>query len=715
MKHKYRMPYIEQHQRTECGLCCVAMISSYYYHELSMNELHEIYEAGRDGTSFFQLTKLLNNIGFETKAFRFPKERKILGLITTPAIALWEGQHFVVIDKVKKGRIYIVDPGMGKLVYSEDDFLQHFSQYVVSIISADNVERKKNRESYSQIYKIIFSGWKSFVPLLILSLLNYAVSFMIPLFIGQIMNNVTFGKDIKKSILFPMLGVISIVYFFVLLFQKIVSVNLTASIDGRLKKNIMDKIFHMPYRFFANRSKGDLLYSISGLIRIRDLFVNQFLIGLLDIGLMVCIFCYLAWLNPNILFSCVFFVIVNISILICTHGEIDQKNKLSVRSQNEVQNKETEIVYSIMGIKMEGFEDDIHKQWDKEYKKYVYRYVDGQIYSGIILTISQILTFLAPFFVVFIAINEFSSSERIVGTVFSVYTLVALLFTKTQNVFNVILGFINSKTFISRANEIIEAEEEMSDGEVCNIKGEVKLRNVGFSYTRDSRMILQDINVDIHPGEKIAIVGTSGAGKSTLAYLLTGLYEATQGTILYDGIDEKHMEKKSLRRQIGIVPQNMTLFNKTIYDNIVGDNTAVKEKDVIEACKIANIHEEILNMPMGYNTIISEMGMNLSGGQRQRLILARAIVKNPRIILLDEATSYLDNINERQIMERLKRRKVTTIVIAHRLSTIIDADKILVMNQGRIVEEGTHENLLELKDGLYRKMYKMEDKMVCNY
>ncbi|HFR3655208.1 TPA: peptidase domain-containing ABC transporter, partial [Streptococcus suis] len=222
-----------------------------------------------------------------------------------------------------------------------------------------------------------------------------------------------------------------------------------------------------------------------------------------------------------------------------------------------------------------------------------------------------------------------------------------------------------------------------------DLKGDIELRNVSFSYTKDSKKVLENISLEIKQGEQVAIVGSSGSGKSTLSKLLIGLYPASSGKILFDNIDYDEFEKKYLRQQIGIVPQDMTLFNKTILENIIGDNI-ISQEEVEEICKLVNIHDEIQNMPMGYHTIVSEMGLNLSGGQRQRIILARALVKKPRIMLLDEATSYLDNVNEKQIMRKFKEQNITIILIAHRLSTIIDSDQIFVMDNGKISERGTH-------------------------
>lgn len=418
---------------------------------------------------------------------------------------------------------------------------------------------------------------------------------------------------------------------------------------------------------------------------------------------------YLLQVDLLIFSSGLALLLIDFLALFLTRQNLDRKNKLFLRSQNEVQNKQIEIIYSMMGIKMEGFEAESYDQWSKVYNKYFYKYRSSQAYLSLVSTLFEIISFVSPFILLIAAIYMYSDKRFEVGVIFAIYSFSTILFQKVKNIFDTILGYINSKSFIYRANDILSEQPESREGEEVILKGAVKLNNVTFSYTKDSPTIIKNINININigRGDKVAIVGASGSGKSTLSKLLIGLYKPTGGNIFYDGLNEEWLDKKFLRKQIGIVPQDMTLFNKTIFENIVGEGN-FPEAEVIEACKIANIHEEIMAMPMNYNTLVSEMGMNLSGGQRQRIILARAIVKKPRIILLDEATSYLDNINEKQIMDSFKRNKVTTIVIAHRLSTIRDSDKIFVLDSGSVKESGSHSELMSINEGLYRNMYKLE-------
>jgi ATP-binding cassette subfamily B protein len=261
-------------------------------------------------------------------------------------------------------------------------------------------------------------------------------------------------------------------------------------------------------------------------------------------------------------------------------------------------------------------------------------------------------------------------------------------------------------SYMTRINDVLDMPREQQGQTVRPadaLRGHLVADGLSFRYSRSAPLVVQDVSLEIRPSQRVAIVGRSGSGKSTLAHLLLGLYPPEAGRVLYDGVELAQLDARSVRRQIGIVTQDAYLFGTTIRENVALADPTLPLEAVERACRLACIHDDIRAMPAGYETLLADGGASLSGGQRQRIALARALVHQPRILLLDEATSALDAVTERQVYQNLQALDCTAIVIAHRLSTIADADLILVLDQGRLVEQGRHDQLLAL-GGPYREL-----------
>lgn len=284
-----------------------------------------------------------------------------------------------------------------------------------------------------------------------------------------------------------------------------------------------------------------------------------------------------------------------------------------------------------------------------------------------------------------------------------------LMYTPLKRLTRVNALFQRGRNVVERLREIIFVNHEAEEGIKKEIKGHITFKNVAFKYPVSKDYALKNINIDIKPGETVAIVGPSGSGKSTIADLVAGFWYPTEGEILIDGISTKQYSLHTLRSQIALVTQDIVLFNDTAMNNIKFGNISSTDKEAIEAAKMADAHDFIINLPDGYNSIVGEKGILLSGGQKQRITIARAILRKPKILLLDEATASLDTESEEKIQRALEEmiKGRTTIVIAHRLSTIKRADKIIVMDKGKIIEQGTHEELLS-REGLYRELWHLQ-------
>ncbi|PMC33714.1 hypothetical protein CJ195_27030 [Bacillus sp. UMB0899] len=706
---KRKVPFIEQRQKTECGVSCVCMIQNYYHYEMTMRELRKDLEVGRDGSTFNQLNELLKKHNFSTKAYNIPAEK--ISLLETPSIILWDNNHFVVYEGQKhNNKVIIVDPKIGRLQYSFEEFSEHFCNYVLVPKPNESFQPIKKRTSPFKVLQhlIFFNKWY-YIRSIFISLILYAFSIALPISIQNIIDDVIMN-DYNVGILQIVITLIlvSLLYYLVIYIKSKYTLELRAELDQTLNYNVFGKLLKLPFKYFSVRSSGDTIYSLNSISQIREIFANQFINGLLESGIAIFILMYIYYVNIELgIISSIFFGF-NTFIIFLTKQNLQDNSRSLVATQNELQSIQMESVYSILGVKMNAIENDIFKNWKSTYKKFMKKYIQNGTYSNKVNSVLELFNFISPVTILFMSIYLASQGEITIGMIISVYSLSGIFFGLSSTVLDTLTSFINSEVYFSRIADIVTSETEVEEGKKIELDGSIELKDVSYSYTKTSKKILDNINIKIERGSKIAIVGKSGSGKSTLSKLLVGLYSPTEGEILYNDEPFELLNKKQVRRQIGIVPQDITLFNNSIFENVVVNRVDVSQEEVVEACRIANIHDEIEGMPMKYHTIISEMGLNLSGGQRQRIALARSLINKPKIILLDEATSFLDSINEKLVSDEFKRIGATQIVIAHRLSTIIDSDVIFVLDEGQVVEQGTHEDLLKQK-GHYYLLYSQNE------
>ncbi|WP_310601785.1 peptidase domain-containing ABC transporter [Anaerosporobacter sp.] len=707
--HSKRVPYIEQMRQTECGLCCVAMILQYYKSREGIRSIRKELDVGRDGLKLSVLSSYLRRRGMETKLYKAPMEA--LSQFKLPAIIFWNQEHFVVLEKIEKNSIQIVDPAFGRCNMKQEEFAEHFSNIIMTI---ELTERFQPQTQKKHLWKETFQNMhiekRVVLGIVVASVVTYLLQLGIPMLMERILDGISVGQTGNLSnIYFAGILGIAITYGIFAMYRGEKMLHLQLSIDQFLTKGVFRKLLHLPYHFFESRSNGDILFRLNCLTTIRDLISEQVVQGMVQAGMILCILCYM--LHKSLLLTAIAcgFLILHVLYTVKMQKKLAEANQYAVRADTSLQGILVEAIYSMYGIKLSGIEEETIQQWDEKYKDSRKQQRKKEILQNVYDTTIQTLQTAGPVTVLVLGIWLLGQGRVTVGEIVAFYSLTGSLFGAAGSLFDIWKDFTMSNSYLERIADITEAEEEMEPEDPIELKvaGEVQLKNVSFSYNKHSGEILKDVTIHIQQGEKVAIVGSSGSGKSTLSKLLLGLYEANEGAILYDNTNLKQLNKHDLRRQIGIVPQEMSLFNKTIYENIAMNQSGVSEEMVRNAAQVAQLAEEIEEMPMKYETLVSDMGMNLSGGQRQRMALARALVNQPQILILDEATSALDYTNEKKVSEYLSDVGCTRIVIAHRLSTIEDADRIIVLDDGVVVEQGRHQELL-LQDGLYRTLYQYQ-------
>lgn len=707
-KKRKHVPLFHQFAETECGLCCCIMLLRYYKSNESYIEIQEELNIGRDGMSMKQMKNLFELRNFDT-IFIKTDHIEEMDAIYFPMIAYVDDNHFVVIEKIKSNHVIFNDPAKGRCSSSLSEFRTRLSGVAMIV---------RPKESYVPIRKKQKNPWlyvlgslkerKGLIGLVFLLMVGiYYLMLRIPVWIQKIVDNVVMSHSQGSIYKFFAISLIAMLFYAMLaLYRCNRMIVLNVSIGEKLEAGTFYKLLRLPYAFFESRSSGDLFQRISSATSVREMLSNQLISGILDIGSIVVMAVYM--LRNSVVLSMIAFMIwgVNISVLLCLRPKITKcmDDEVSVRAKSQALQMET--LFSINAVKVSAMEKEIYGRWKDIYHEIMERFKKRVWISNLSGVLSSTIQLFGPLFVLLIGILEQISGRMTIGEVIAFYSIVGSFFSYSNSIIGLWQQVIMMNTYMQRLNEIwLKKDIDLESGRTdFTLSGAIRLNNIMFQYSKNSPPALHNISIQIEAGMKVALVGVSGSGKSTLSKILLGLYRPVHGEIYYDNMEVSTLNRETLSKQIGIVPQDSMLFNKSIYENIKMNMEKTLE-EVQEVAKRACIHDEIMQMPMGYHTIISEMGINLSGGQRQRILLARALLIEPRILVLDEATSSLDNINEKRIMDYLKGKGCTRIVIAHRLSTIIDSDVIYMLKDGSVIAFGKHNELMENCEE-YRALYK---------
>lgn len=486
------------------------------------------------------------------------------------------------------------------------------------------------------------------------------------------------------------------------------------SIGAKIVKTVRDavyeKLLKLPMSFFCRDSSGNIISKVLNDVDLLKSTVSYTIKDFFVEGLTVIVLAGVAFYRRWDL-ALLSFIVVPLMVYLI--GKVGKKMKeLGMKTRLRIAIVTTLLHETLTGIKiikaftMEKDMKDRYKQALQEHYRNVMREVRTEEFANLLNeTIAGIGVALILFYGGYLVVSDKISS----GDFFSFAAAVMLMYTPLKRLSKVNAAFQRGRNVIERLREVVFVEHEREKGIEKSIEGNIVFRDVSFKYPLSKHYALRNINFTINAGETVAIVGPSGAGKSTIADLIAGFWPPTEGDILIDDLSIKKLSLHSLRSQIALVTQDVILFNDTVMNNIKFGNLSSTNEDIERAAKMADAHNFIVNLPEGYESKVGEKGVLLSGGQKQRITIARAILREPRILIFDEATASLDTESEEKIQRALEemRKGRTTIIIAHRLSTIKRADKIIVMDKGQIIEQGTHEELLA-KEGLYRELWNLQ-------
>jgi ATP-binding cassette subfamily B protein len=719
-------PFYKQADSKDCGATCIKIIAKHYGKSLNIQILRKLSETTREGTSLLTLSEASENIGFRSLGIKLNAIK--LEEAPLPLILHWNKEHFVVLYKIKKGIYYISDPAHGLIEYSKEEFLKFWignnatetTQEGIALVleptpkfyqsefdSADN-----KAFGFGLLFKYLIP-YKSFVFQLSIGLLAGSILQLIVPFLTQSVVDVGIQN---QNIHFIYLVLFAQLFLFfgrtaLELIRSWILLHLSTRINISLISDFFIKLMNLPISFFDVRMTGDIMQRINDHHRIEKILTTSSLSVLFSAINMVIMGGVLAYYNLKIF--AVFFIgsvlyFVWVTLFLKKRKELDYKRFSEVSQE---QSKVIELINGMQEIKLHNAEKQ--KRWGWEY-------IQARLFKvsmkGLVLEQTQtigsnFINELKNIIIVFLSAKLVIDGQITLGMMMAISSIVGSLNAPVLQLIGFIREAQDAKISLARLSEIHEKEDETQKEETQTHdipqNSDIMIKDLSFRYIGSDTMVLDNLNLTIPANKITAIVGTSGSGKTTLMKLLLKFYEPIKGEITIGKTPLKTIAQKTWRSHLGCVMQEGYIFNDSIANNIsIGVDIIDKER-LVYASDVANIKEFIENYPLGYNTKIGMEGIGMSTGQKQRLLIARAVYKNPEMLFFDEATSSLDANNEKEIMEKLNIffKNKTVVVIAHRLSTVMNANQIVVLEKGKIVEIGNHKELVALK-GSYFKLVK---------
>lgn len=687
--NKNSLPVIYQTEAAECGLACMAMVAGYHGYHTTLNELRHKFSLSIEGCTLMDLMNFAERLQLSSRPLRI--EMEALSSLKTPCILHWDLNHFVVLKKVSGDMCFIHDPATGARKLPMSEVAKHFTGIALELIPTNDFTLKEGQSKLglSSFWSKITGLKRSLSLLFVFSILLQVFTLIAPYYMQLVIDDVILTRDTS------LLLVLAIGFGIVLLFEiatnaarSFVLLHFGSQLSIQMAGNLFHHLIRLPLNYFEKRHMGDVVSRFGSLQQVRELLTTGVIETLID-GLMAS-----AILVVILIYSPSLTVVVLVAVLAYALFRLAMYRSLRMVSEQEIlamakeQSNFMETVRAMQTIKLFGSEAKREGLWQNHYINFTNKSINLGIFNISYQAVNRLLFGLENILVVYLA------ARLVIGGGFSTGMLFAFMAYKTQfmdrmaRLIDKLIQFRMLSLHFERIGDIaLTAKEQVHPPQERQhqIEGRIELKNISFSYSDVTRPVLLNINISIEPGDSVALVGPSGCGKTTLMKIMLGLLQPASGSILIDNILLEQMGISNYRRQIAAVMQDDQLLSGSIKDNIAFFEDYIDMKLVEECAKMAAVHNDIMQMPMGYNSLIGDMGSALSGGQKQRILLARALYRQPRILFLDEATSHLDTKTESYVSNAIQQLNITRVVIAHRPETIASADRVIQLKPN---EEG---------------------------
>ena len=676
------LPVIQQTEAAECGLACLAMVASFHGHRVDLNTLRRRYPVSLNGVTLRALIQVAHHLELISRPLRFEIEH--LAQLQLPAILHWDMSHFVVLKSVTKRSITIHDPAYGEKVLALGEASKHLTGVALELLPAEGFVRRdeRGRLPLSVFWSQLSGSGHALIQIFLLSIVLQILVLAGPFYIQIIVDEVIARGDVDLLVVIGLgFGLLTLVRVASTALRSLALLVVQNVLHFQLGARLFRHLIRLPASFFEKRHIGDILSRFTSLQPIRNLLAEGMIAAVID-GIMALLTLVMILLySPKLAFVVVGALLLYATVRLMLYRVLWLRTEATIQAGARESSNFIETIRAIQSLKLFNRESEREGQWLNRYAGLVEANVRLGRTKIAFTTINELIFGLETIITIYLAAKLVLGNQLTVGMIFAFMAYKQHFIEKSVALVEKGLEFRILSLHLERLSDIaLTALEKGHDQPLSYgrpILGRIELRHVSFRYAESEPFVLENVNLTVEPGEFITIMGPSGGGKTTLVKVMLGLLEPTSGEILIDGIPLSAVGARTFREQVAAVMQEDHLLSGSIADNICFFDPDYDQEKLMQCTRLAGIFDEIMAMPMTFNSLVGDMGNSLSGGQKQRVLLARALYREPRILFLDEGTAHLDIDNERLIDESLRRLRMTRISVAHRSDMATGADKIV--------------------------------------